>query len=136
MTKIKITLEQYNKIIAHEKDTRLLKESENSDFQNTNDVLLGFAKIIGANLTGQNEFIANEALKNKSIMLKIKNIIIDVNEREKMIDDLSKKGLKDANDKIVKSLDKIVSNYNKYANQNKIEDKLNVGEVINKVLKK
>ena len=42
-----------------------------------------------------------------------------------MIDDLSKKGLKDVDDKIVKSLDKIVSNYNSNSKITVEKDNLN-----------
>jgi hypothetical protein len=80
MSRIKITYEQYNRLILNEHQNRSNKINLNEDMK---EVLLGVSLMMGVRLTGQNKEVAEKALKNDSSMLEIKNVLEDSNKLNK-----------------------------------------------------
>lgn len=136
MTKIKITKEQYEKILIREQSERLLNENSENSFNHNNEIIMGFAKILGLKLTKQNSLAANKAINNIKTLSDIKLNLLDADKREKLIQDLESKGMVDPTNKIIKNYQKIVNNFNKYASELKMEDKLKEEELLNHILRK
>ncbi len=122
--KIRITESQYNRLF--------LKEEKDVSFNFDNDTILGFGKLIGLPMKGQNEFLANKALKNQDVLSKIYFIMTNIDDKNKMIDDLGNKGMKDSEKKLHDNIEKIVSNFNNHST----EKQLNMDIVLNKILRK
>lgn len=122
--KIRITESQYNRL--------LLKEEKEVQFNFDVDTILGFAKLIGLPLKGQNEFLANRALDNETVLNKIYSIMNNVDKKNEMIDDLNNKGMVDAEKKLHNNIETIVTNFNKYS---KGKD-LKLDLILNKILRK
>ena len=85
MAKLKITKEQYQKILIHEQKERLLLEDKEISFNHDKLTLMGFAKILGINLTKQNKIDADKATNSAQVMSTIKTIISDPKKREELI---------------------------------------------------
>jgi hypothetical protein len=122
--KIRITESQYNRLF--------LKEEKEVSFNFDNDTILAFGKLIGLPMKGQNGFLVDRALKNQDILSKIYSIMTSVDEKNKMIDDLNNKGMKDSDKKLHDNIEKIVSNFNNHST----EKQLNMDVVLNKILRK
>ena len=130
MKVIKITLEQFNRLI--------LREAENKkqpEFNFNIEMILAMGKILGLNLTNYNLEIANKQLKQESTYTKIKSILDDKEELTKIIDDLKAKSLISADKKFIYDAEKIVDNFNSNAKQNGFDCKLKHSELINNILK-
>jgi hypothetical protein len=83
-------------------------------------------------MKGQNGFLADRALDNQEVLSKIYSIMTNVNEKNKIIDDLGNKGMVDSDKKLHDNIESIVTNFNKYS-----KDKtLNLDTVLNKILRK
>lgn len=126
MTKIKITNEQYGRLILNEAQSSL---------NTSNDVLLGLAKIMGVNLSGFNSHKADNIVKDSKKMLELKNIIQNSNKREGLIDDLKTKGMIEPNDKVLYKANDIANNYNKISLENGFDYKINSNGLIDDLLK-
>lgn len=126
--KIKITESQYNRLF--------LKEEKEINFNYDVDTILGFAKLIGLPLKGQNEFLANKALKNKEVLSKIYSLMNNVEKKEKIIDDLVNKGMKNPDKKIISNIDKIISKFNECSKDCGFDKALELTKVMNKILRK
>lgn len=122
--KIRITESQYNRL--------LLIEEKDIQFNFDVDTILGFAKLIGLPLKGQNEFLANRALDNEAVLTKIYSIMTNVNKKNEIIDDLNNKGMVDADKKLHDNIEEIVSNFNKYSKGKELK----LDSVLNKILRK
>ena len=122
--KIRITESQYNRLF--------LNEEKEISFNFDNDTILAFGKLIGLPMKGQNGFLADRALKNQEVLSKIYSIMTSVDEKNKMIDDLNNKGMKDSDKKLHDNIEKIVSNFNNHST----EKQLNIDVVLNKILRK
>lgn len=127
MMKLIITESQYNRLF--------LKENKELNFNFDVDTILGFTKLIGIPLKGQNEFLANKALENKKIVSKIYSILTDSEEETKMSEDLINKGMKNSNEKIVSNAEKIVKNFNEYSSKLGLKQRLTMNTLINNALK-
>jgi len=116
MVKLKITQEQYNKIILHEQASRssLLVET-------TNEVILGVAKLAGLKLSGQNEIIANKALNDNKTMDLIKSTLEDKNKVKELVGKMEEKGMKDVESFLSKNVGGLVKKYNQYAKSGKLD---------------
>jgi hypothetical protein len=116
MARLKITQEQYNKIILHEQASRssLLVET-------TNEVVLGVAKLAGLKLSGQNEIIANKALNDAKTMGLIKSTLEDENKVKELVGKMEEKGMKDVESFLSKNVDSLVKKYNQYAKSEKLD---------------
>lgn len=125
--KLIITESQYNRLF--------LKENKELNFNFDVDTILGFTKLIGIPLKGQNEFLANKALENKKIVSKIYSILTDSEEETKMSEDLINKGMKNSNEKIVSNAEKIVKNFNEYSSKLGLKQRLTMNTLINNALK-
>lgn len=125
--KLIITESQYNRLF--------LKENKELNFNFDVDTILGFTKLIGIPLKGQNEFLANKALENKKIVSKIYSILTDSEEETKMSEDLINKGMKNSNEKIVSNAEKIVKNFNEYSGKLGLKQRLTMNTLINNALK-
>lgn len=136
MTKIKITKEQYEKILINEQSNRLINEGSDLTFNNSGDVLMGFSKLLGLKLTNQNKLTADKATNNPDILLAIKKTILDQDKREQLIDDLKNKGMSDPEKKLIHNYEQIVINFNKYAEALGLTDRLNNSGLLNAILRK
>lgn len=122
--KIRITESQYSRLF--------LNEEKEVSFNFDNDTILAFGKLIGLPMKGQNGFLADRALKNQDVLSKIYSIMNSVDEKNKMIDDLENKGMKDSDKKLHDNIEKIVKNFNNHST----EKQLKMDVVLNKILRK
>jgi hypothetical protein len=126
--KIRITESQYNRL--------LLNEEKEINFNYDVDTILGFAKLIDLPLKGQNEFLANKALKNKEVLSKIYSIMNSVDKKEEIIDDLINKGMKNPDKKVISNIDKIITKFNDCSKESGFDKTLELTKVMNKILRK
>jgi hypothetical protein len=133
MKRLKITNEQYNRIILHEQKSRMLIESEEKSLNHSNEVLLGVAKLMGLNIKGFNLTIADAAVKKDDIMKSIKNSLEDTNKRQELIDDLVAKGL--VKPDMLYKADSIANNFNKYSKENNLSYTMDNFSLMNNILK-
>lgn len=104
MTKIKITEQQYNKILLHE-EKRALNE-------NSNEILLVIASLAGVDLTGHNKTRADKSKQNPDIMTRVKSTLENSDKLDDLLDAFEMKGLKNPERFLAKNADKIIKNYN------------------------
>lgn len=116
MAKLKITQEQYNKIILHEQTSRssLLTET-------THEVVLGVAKLAGLKLSGHNDTVAKNALNDAKTMGLIKSTLEDENKVKELVKKMEEKGMKDVESFLSKNVESIVKNYNQHAKTEKLD---------------
>jgi len=116
MAKIKITQEQYNKIILHEQASRstLLNET-------THDVVLGIAKLAGLKLTGTNEIMAKAALENVKTLGFIKSTLEDEKKMKELIKKFEEKGMNEPESFLAKNAESIIQKYNEYSKSDKLD---------------
>jgi hypothetical protein len=124
MKKIKITKEQYDRLIISEQKRLVNKNSEILK-ENIKEIVFGVAKLMGLSLTGQNEIMAKKALNNAESMKKIKDTLEDKNKVEELIDLMKEKGMENYSTILNNESDKIINNFNK------ISDKQNLGIKLN-----
>lgn len=133
MKKIKVTSEQYNRILLKEKEARLLCSDViiNENFnqpelleEGLKEVLLGVALLMGVNLSGQNREIANSALRNNNVMGQIKTTLEDENKTKNLAKVFAEKGMDNPELKLAKNAQKIVDTYNEIALDNDIKYKV------------
>jgi hypothetical protein len=134
MAKLKITNEQYSRLILKEHNSRLLNESEQS-LNTSNDILLGLAKIMGVSLTGFNSHKAENIIKDSKKMLELKKIIQNPEKRQGLIDDLNTKGMINPNDKVLYKSSDIADNFNKISKENGFDYKIDANGLIDNLLK-
>ena len=124
MTKIKITTEQYNRILLHEQESRT--KSTNVLNENLKGVVYGVALILGINLTGQNKEIGEESLKNQKVMDDIKATFENDDKLNDLVDALEEKGVRNPSDKLSSNPEELVNKYNKIAKENGLETRVGV----------
>ena len=124
MTKLKITKEQYEKILLHEQQTRMKTPTVLNE--NLKGVVYGVALILGINLTGQNKEIGEESLRNQKVMDDIKATFEDEDKLTDLVDALEEKGVKNPTDKLSNNPEELVNKYNKIAEENGIETRVGV----------
>lgn len=119
MSKIKITQKQYDTILLHEQQVRgvLLNEG-------TKELVLTIALLAGLKLTGQNEYIANNSIKDLKNLKLIQTTLEDENKTKELVDSMSEKGMKNPNETLSKNADKIIKKFNEIAVENKLGSKL------------
>jgi hypothetical protein len=122
MVKIKITSEQYNKILLHEQNN-LLNSSKKLN-EGVKEVVLAVSKLMGLKLSGLNKEMAEKALKDKSVMGEIFSTFEDSNKIKNLISNLEEKGMENAKEKLSTNAKDIVNNYNKASEENKIGIKM------------
>jgi len=113
--KIKITTEQYNTILMREHNER-----SNKPLLNEN-ILMGFSKLIGVPLTGQNKLDGEKALNDIETINKIKDTFEDKSKLDAMIDSLKEKGMENPNQILTKDPQKIIDRFNKLASDKKTQ---------------
>lgn len=133
MKRLKITNEQYDRIILHEQKSRILMEAEQKGLNHSNEVLLGVAKLMGLDVKGYNEKAADKALTKSEVMKSIKDSLESETNRKELIDDLKSKGFTDSN--ILYKADTIVKNFNKYSKENKLGYTMDDFSLVKKILK-
>jgi hypothetical protein len=133
MKRLKITNEQYNRIILHEQKSRILMEAEQKDLKHSNEVLLGVAKLMGLDVKGYNEKTADKALTKSEVMKSIKDSLESETKRKELMDDLKSKGFTDSN--ILYKVDTIAKNFNEYSKENKLGYTMDDFSLVNKILK-
>jgi len=125
--KIKLTESQFNRLI--------IVESKEIEFNFDSDTILGFAELIDLNLKGQNKFLGDKALTNKNILSKIYLIMSDVDEKNKMVDDLNNKGMVDSDKKLIGNIETIINNFNNHSKKTGLNKILDLKFVLNKILR-
>lgn len=133
MKRLKITNEQYDRIILHEQKSRILMEAEQKGLEHSNEVLLGVAKLMGLDVKGYNEKTADKALTKSEVMKSIKDSLESETKRKELIDDLKSKGFTDSN--ILYKADTIAKNFNKYSKENKLGYTMDDFSLVKKILK-
>ena len=129
MKKIIITSSQYNKILLHEQHVRL---SNNMLNENVSEILMGFSKLIKTPLTGLNKIKGDSDLKNKEIILKIKNTLEDKNKLKELVKLLSdKSGNEETKIKLANNAQTIIDDYNYLATENGLKDMLGLDALTN-----
>jgi hypothetical protein len=141
MSKLKITKEQYNAILLHEQTTRLnanratIIESTTHRPELLNeawkDVVLGVAMLCGVNLTGQNKEIADNAVKDPTIMAEIKATLEDEVKISELIDSLLEKGMKAPDKMLSVNPESMVYDFNKTAKSNSIDTTIGIKAALN-----
>ncbi len=136
MKKIKITQEQYNKLIITEQKrlfnnpSDLLSESINKNSElleeGWKEIVLGVAMLMGLNLTGQNDLTAKKALSDANIINQIEATLEDETKIQELIGAMKEKGMADPSSMLAKNADEIVNNFNKLSDKEKNSAKLNV----------
>lgn len=119
MSKIKITQKQYDTILLHEQMVRGVLLTEG-----TKELVLSIALLAGLKLTGQNEYIANNAIKDSKNLSLIKKTLEDENKIKELVDSMDEKGMKNASDTLSKNADKIVKKFNEISDEKKMGIKL------------
>jgi hypothetical protein len=142
MKKIKITSEQYNRILLKEKEERLscsdvmVNENFNQPElleEGLKEVLLGVALLMGVNLSGQNREMADLALQNDSIMAQIKTTLEDENKTKDLAKAFAEKGMDNPELRLAQNAEKIADAYNEIALDNDIKYKVSDRVVTNLV---
>ena len=134
MTKIKITREQYNKLVLSEQQNRqnktndILTESINKNVElleeGWKEVVLGISMLMGLNLTGQNNVAAEKAVHNANVMKQIEATLEDKTKTQELVDIMKEKGIKDPSAMLAKNAEAIVKRYNEIADDDDINIKL------------
>jgi len=115
MLKIKITKEQYEKIILFE--TKNKSQILSEGFR---DEVLGISKLMGINLTGLNDEIATKALNDQKVLSNIKKRLENESDLDELIKALEEKGLKNPKENLSNNVNKIIKNFNKLNPKEKI----------------
>ncbi len=116
MAKIKITQEQYNKIVLHEQMSRSKMLTET-----THDVVLGVAMLAGLKLTGTNEIMAKKALEDEKTLGLIKSTLEDQSKTKELLKKFEEKGMGDVDTFLSNNAESIVSNYNDKSKSEKLD---------------
>jgi hypothetical protein len=116
MAKLKITQKQYDAIILNEQKSRL-----NILTENTKEVVLSVASLAGVKLSGQNDFIAKEALKDEKTIDLIKSTLESEDKVKELADSMTEKGMKDPNSFLSKNADSIVKKFNDISGGKKLD---------------
>ncbi len=103
MTKLIITEQQFNRLMLHEQKSRLN--------ENSNEVLLGVAFMLGVKLSGRNKEVATNSIQDTHIMGKIKATLEDENKTKDLIKSLTEKGMKSPESTIINKLEDLVHKY-------------------------
>ena len=120
MRKIKITQAQYDTILLREKLNRPSKEQQ-MILETSKEALLGIAMLAGVKLSGQNEFIANKALKEPKTMSVIKSTLEDKSKTDELIDKMTERGFSDPTSLLSTNADKIKDKFNKISSSEKLD---------------
>ncbi len=141
MAKIKITREQYNKLVLAEQKNRqnksndILTESINKNAQlleeGWKEVVLGISMLMGLNLTGQNSVAAEKALHDANVMRQIEATLEDKSKTDELVKVMQEKGMKDPSAMLAKNAENIVKRYNEVSNDDDMNIKLGVVTVHN-----
>lgn len=116
MAKIKITQEQYDKIVLHEQMSRSKMLTET-----THDVVLGVAMLAGLKLTGTNEIMANKALEDEKTLGLIKSTLEDQNKTKELVKKFEEKGMGDVDSFLSNHAESIVNNFNNKSKSDKLD---------------
>lgn len=116
MAKIKITREQYDKIVLHEQMSRSKMLTET-----TQDVVLGVAMLAGLKLTGTNEIVAKKALEDEKTLGLIKSTLEDESKTKELVKKFEEKGMNDVNVFLSKNADKIQDGFNSRSKSDKLD---------------
>ena len=113
--KIKITEDQYKKILLQEHSNRsLLNEQDN-------EVVLGIASLAGLGLTGHNKIVADEALGKADILSKIKSTLENKDKIKSIVDNFEEKGMENPNEYLSKNANKIKEKFNSLSYDKKLD---------------
>lgn len=141
MKKIKITKEQYERLVLTEQkrvlntENYFLTESINGNAElleeGWKDIVLGLSLLMGLQLTGQNNAIAQKAVQNKDIMNQIEATLEDEDKTQELIDKMKEKGMADPSAMLSKNAETIINNFNDLSDKEKMGAKLSVVTVKN-----
>lgn len=115
MAKLKITKEQLERVIFEGKPISLVLTEA------SNEVVVGLASLAGLKLSGRNEIVAKNALKDENTLKAIKASLEDESQLAKIIKDMEEKGMKDVESFLLKNVDSIISKFNETSRINKLD---------------
>ena len=108
--KLIITESQYKTLLLNEEQERSNKSLT------INDVLMGFSKLIGVNLSDKNKLDGDSQLDNSKVISKISDIFNNKEELTDMVKTLKEtKGMLNINDKLRENVDEIIKKFNNLA---------------------
>jgi hypothetical protein len=116
MAKLKITQEQYNKLLLHEQSNRL-----NLLTETTHEVILGISMLAGLKLSGQNKLNAQNYLKDEKTLKLIKSTLESEDMVKELVDKFEEKGMKNSKEFLSKHADKIITKFNEYSKKDKLD---------------
>tara|TARA_R110000782_G_C14812729_1_gene412964 strand:- start:65 stop:478 length:414 start_codon:yes stop_codon:yes gene_type:complete len=131
MRKIIITEKQYKKILEHEKRNISLITEADKTITVDLDVLLAIGSLLGLNITGHNKINADEALKDESTLIQIKNILETPEKLDELISSLEIKGMINPIEKLKEKQSSLISRFNSTTKENGFEIKLGPKALVN-----
>ena len=141
MAKIKISQRQYNTILLHEQNARLMASNELLNETTTSstqiseevntDVVLGVSSILGVPLTGKNRADAEKALESDVVITGIKKTLEHKDDLEELDDSLEEKGLKNAKAKLAARVNDLVKKFNELPKAKELNKKIGLEATIN-----
>ena len=128
MAKLKITQEQYNRILVTEQMNRLksITEGDKSNDKLSNEMsnlVFILAKLLGKELSGQNKIYLETAIKNKNYFKKLKDMLEDSSKTKELISALELKGMPNPTEKLGNKAKEIVDGFNELSGEIKLDDK-------------
>lgn len=121
MKKIKITSNQYNRLLLHEQQSRSKFKILN---EGSKEVVLGVSMLMGLNLSGLNKEMAEKALNDEKVMSEIFTTLEDENKIKELISNLEEKGMVNAQEKLASKAKDIINNYNEISEKNNMNKKM------------
>jgi len=117
MKKIKITEEQYKRLIISESVSKT---------DNSKNVFFGISMLMGIKLSGENKNIANNSLNDKEILEDIKSTFENEDKLKDLLVSLEEKGEKNPINKLKNNLDEIIKKFNEHSRKLDLGIKLGV----------
>lgn len=115
MAKLKITKEQLERVFFEGNPISLILTEA------SNEVVVGLASLAGLKLSGRNEIVAKNALKDENTLKAIKASLEDESQLAEIIKDMEEKGMKDVESFLLKNVDTIISKFNETSRINKLD---------------
>jgi hypothetical protein len=127
MHRLIITTEQYKTLVLREQEARL-NTGKRSLNENSKEVILGMALLIGLKLSGLNRQLAQKALEDPAVITQIKTTLENETKTKDMAKAFEEKGMVNPDNFLAKNADKIMQEFNKIAGSNGVGEqaKLNL----------
>lgn len=129
MKKIKITKQQYDKIVLHEQ--KLIIAEAEKPIKTDLNVILGICLMLGLNVTGLNKERAEKALNDQSVVNNIKIYLEDKDKLVELIESMEQKGMSNPVERLKKDISGFIKTFNNNSLKNNFEVKLSSKALVN-----